>query len=258
MVESHLVAGRQDLVPGKAADLRPVDHRRLHRLGRQRARARDARRGRAPAPAQGGGVQREVKAADAGLVHEALPGPLQATSLFDNKLPANRGLQPLPAGDQRVLVSVAERALLELFSDIGKQQSLVEARDLVESLSGLREKVLDELLRHTTRIKVVRVAAAFAAEMQLQVWAPRGSKAQRTRRWPANAGSQSAGRARGWTSDTHDTGVHRHGQAAARDRTDRVRLRPLRHEGRHGAEPVRAGHAAPVDRYRRGLCRPCP
>lgn len=70
-----------------------------------------------------------------------------------------------------MLVSVPERAMLELFSDIGKQQSLVEARDLVESLSGVREKVLDELLRHTTRIKVVRVAAAFAAEMKLP-WAP--------------------------------------------------------------------------------------
>lgn len=94
----------------------------------------------------------------------------QATRLFDDKLPANRGMQPLPAGDPRVLVSVPERAMLELFSDIGKQQSLVEARDLVESLSGLREKVLDELLRHTTRIKVVRVAAAFATEMKLP-WA---------------------------------------------------------------------------------------
>jgi hypothetical protein len=94
----------------------------------------------------------------------------QATKLFDDKWPANRGLQPLPAGDPRVLVSVPERAMLELFSDIGKQQSLVEARDLVESLSGLREKVLDELLRHTTRIKVVRVAATFAAEMKLP-WA---------------------------------------------------------------------------------------
>ena len=37
MVESHLKAGRQDLVPGKAAGLRPEHHRRLHRLGRQRA-----------------------------------------------------------------------------------------------------------------------------------------------------------------------------------------------------------------------------
>jgi Transcriptional regulator, AbiEi antitoxin, Type IV TA system/Transcriptional regulator, AbiEi antitoxin N-terminal domain len=99
----------------------------------------------------------------------------QATKLFDDKLPTNRGLQPLPAGDPRVLVSVPERAMLELFSDIGKRQSLVEARDLVESLSGLRVKVLDELLMHTTRIKVVRLAAAFAAELKLP-WADLATK----------------------------------------------------------------------------------
>jgi hypothetical protein len=90
-------------------------------------------------------------------------------------LPANRGLQALPAGDRHVLVSVPERAMLELFSDIGKQQSLVEARDLVESLSGLRGKVLDELLKHTTRIKVVRLAAAFAVELKLP-WADLATK----------------------------------------------------------------------------------
>ncbi len=99
----------------------------------------------------------------------------QATKLFDETLPANRGLQPLPGGDPRVLVSVPERAMLELFSDIGKQQSLVEARELVEGLSGLRKKVLDELLQHTTRIKVVRVASAFAAEMKLP-WADLAAK----------------------------------------------------------------------------------
>jgi hypothetical protein len=99
----------------------------------------------------------------------------QATKLFDDKLPTNRGLQPLPVGDPRVLVSVPERAMLELFSDIGKQQSLVEARDLVESLSGLRVKVLDELLKHTTRIKVVRLAAAFATELKLP-WADLAAK----------------------------------------------------------------------------------
>ena len=103
------------------------------------------------------------------------PAHYQATKLFDDKLPPNRGLQPLPAGDPRLLVSVPERAMLELFSDIGKRQSLVEARDLVESLSGLRGKVLDELLRHTTRIKVVRVAAAFATEMNLP-WARLAAK----------------------------------------------------------------------------------
>jgi hypothetical protein len=106
---------------------------------------------------------------------ERFQAQYQATKLFDDKLPANRGLQPLPAGDPRMLVSVPERAMLELFSDIGKQHSLVEARDLVESLSGLRVKVLDELLKHTTRIKVVRLAAALAAEMKLP-WADLAAK----------------------------------------------------------------------------------
>ena len=34
MIESHLNAGRQDLVPGQPLRVRRVDHRRLHRLGR--------------------------------------------------------------------------------------------------------------------------------------------------------------------------------------------------------------------------------
>jgi hypothetical protein len=91
----------------------------------------------------------------------------QATQLFDDKMPDGFGLQPLPGGDARVLVSVPERALLELLSDVGKYQSLTETKELVESLPGLRQKVLDELLTHTTRIKVVRIAAGLASSMQL-------------------------------------------------------------------------------------------
>jgi hypothetical protein len=94
----------------------------------------------------------------------------QATQLFDDELPSGFGLQPLPAGDARVQVSVPERALLELLSDVGKHQSLTETTELVESLPGLRNKVLNELLMHTTRIKVVRMAASFAADMKLP-WA---------------------------------------------------------------------------------------
>ena len=94
----------------------------------------------------------------------------QATQLFDDALPVGLGLQPLPGGDARVLVSVPERAMLELLSDVGKLQSLAEARDLVESLPGLRTKVLDELLQHTDRIKVVRMAASMATRMNLP-WA---------------------------------------------------------------------------------------
>ncbi len=37
MLESFLVAGRQDLDGGRGAHLRPVDHRRLHRLGAARS-----------------------------------------------------------------------------------------------------------------------------------------------------------------------------------------------------------------------------
>jgi hypothetical protein len=90
-------------------------------------------------------------------------------------MPDGFGLQPLPGGDARVLVSVPERALLELLSDVGKYQSLMETKELVESLPGLRKKVLDELLTHTTRIKVVRMAASLASGMQLP-WEALASK----------------------------------------------------------------------------------
>lgn len=94
----------------------------------------------------------------------------QATQLFDAQLPEGLGLVPLPAGRAQVLVSAPERAMLELLSDVGKEQSLVEARELVESLPSLRQPVLNTLLLHTTRIKVVRMAALLGQELQLP-WA---------------------------------------------------------------------------------------
>ena len=65
--------------------------------------------------------------------------------------------------------------MLEMLSDIGKGQSLNEARELTEALPSLREKVLDELLLHTTRIKVVRVAATLASNLNLS-WAALAKK----------------------------------------------------------------------------------
>ncbi len=106
---------------------------------------------------------------------QRFPAGYQATQLFDDTLPKAFGLQPLPAGDSRVLVSVPERAMLELLSDVGKVQSLTETRELVEGLPGLRNKVLDALLMHTTRIKVVRMAATFASSMKLP-WATLAGK----------------------------------------------------------------------------------
>lgn len=101
---------------------------------------------------------------------DRFPARYQATSLFDHTLPAGTGIGPLPGGRSDVAVSVPERAFLELLSDVGKTQSLEEARQLSESLGNLRVPVLDQLLAHTTRIKVLRLAQMLAAELDLP-WA---------------------------------------------------------------------------------------
>jgi hypothetical protein len=90
----------------------------------------------------------------------------QETQLFDAKLRKGFGLQPLPNGSPGVPVSVPERALLELLSDVGKIQSL----QLVEGLRTLRAKTLDKLPNHSTRIKVVRLAELLATDLDLP-WA---------------------------------------------------------------------------------------
>jgi hypothetical protein len=75
-------------------------------------------------------------------------------------------------------VSEPERALLELASDVGKRrakgQSLEEAMGIAASLRNLRPKVLDTLLSHCTRVKVVKLvrdlgkASGFAWGNDLQ------------------------------------------------------------------------------------------
>lgn len=103
------------------------------------------------------------------------PCTYQTTSLFDAALPPNFGLQPLPAGHTSVLVSVPERALLELLSDVGTKVSLQDAQLIVESARNLRSSTLETLLAHATRIKVVRLARALSEELGLP-WAPLAKK----------------------------------------------------------------------------------
>lgn len=91
----------------------------------------------------------------------------QSTRIFDEALPKGFGLAPLPAGHQQVMVSVPERALLELFSDTGKLQSLEETLNVAQSARHLRPDVLDTLLTHITRVKVVRLAKALAESLDL-------------------------------------------------------------------------------------------
>jgi hypothetical protein len=114
------------------------------------------------------------------------PCSYQTTQLFDSNLPAGFGLQPLPETPAGPLVSVPERALLEMLCNVGKQQSVEDARNLTESLHNPRPEVLDTLLTHCTRIKVVRLARQFADELELP-WAkiihPHSQRMGSDRRW---------------------------------------------------------------------------
>ena len=121
---------------------------------------------------------------------ERYPSRYQTTHLFDVGLPSRFGQQPLPEKPEGSLVSVPERALLEMLSNVGKQQSVEEARHLAESLHNLRPEVLDTLLSHCTRIKVVRLARQFADEIELP-WAkivhPHSQRMGSDRRWMLRA-----------------------------------------------------------------------
>ena len=57
--------------------------------------------------------------------------------------------------------------MLELLSEVGRSQSLEEARHLVEGARSLRLDVLDNLLAHLMRIKVARLAHSFAGDLDL-------------------------------------------------------------------------------------------
>lgn len=117
---------------------------------------------------------------------EHYPSRYQTTRLFDVGLPSDFGLQPLPEKPDGPLVSVPERAMLEMLCNVGKQQSVEEARHLTESLRNPRPEVLDMLLAHCMRIKVVRLARKFADELELP-WAkivhPHSQRMGSDRRW---------------------------------------------------------------------------
>jgi len=91
-------------------------------------------------------------------------------SLFSKKLPSDFGLQSLPETPDGPLVSVPERALLEMLSDVGVRQGVEDARNIMEGVRALRPEVLATLLKHCLRVKVARLCVQWAEEMNLE-WA---------------------------------------------------------------------------------------
>ena len=112
---------------------------------------------------------------------EALfPSRYTTRNPFSPKLPRNYGLQPLPETPGGVLVSVPERALLEMLSEVGVHQGIEEARNIMEGARTLRPEVLTTLLKHCRRVKVVRLCVTWAGELDLP-WAATAKKAAEKR-----------------------------------------------------------------------------
>ncbi len=80
--------------------------------------------------------------------------------------------------------SAIRRPLLEFPRDVGKTQPVQEGRQLVELLHTLREILLDQLLAHTTRIRVVRRTDLLERDLPLAATpAPRGQRIGWRKRW---------------------------------------------------------------------------
>ncbi|MCL2876509.1 MAG: type IV toxin-antitoxin system AbiEi family antitoxin [Betaproteobacteria bacterium] len=118
-----------------------------------------------------------------GWFTERFPAEYHRKRLFDEQPDALLHVGFFEKRDEAPQVSVPERALLELLSEIGLRQSLQEARELVESTYSLRADVMRELLQHCTSVKTVRLCLQLGREASLP-WAakldpaalPTGSK----------------------------------------------------------------------------------
>lgn len=103
------------------------------------------------------------------------PGRYVSRRLFSKKPSASFGLQSLPDTPDGPLVSVPERGLWEMLSDVGVRQGLEEARNIMEGVRSLRPEILAALLKHCLRVKVSRLCAQWAGEMNLE-WASAARK----------------------------------------------------------------------------------
>lgn len=95
------------------------------------------------------------------------PSRYLAKSLFSPNLPGEFGLQPLPQSPDGPLVSVPERALLEMLDEVGVKQGVEGARNIMEGVRSVRGEVLEALLKNCLRVKVVLLCVQWADELGL-------------------------------------------------------------------------------------------
>lgn len=101
---------------------------------------------------------------------ERFPAEYHRKRLFSEQPQALLHVGPFEKRDGGPQVSVPERALLELLSEVGVRQSLQEARELAQSAYNLRADVLHELLRRCASVKTVRLCLQIGRDLSLP-WA---------------------------------------------------------------------------------------
>src|SRR3989338_6051082 len=97
---------------------------------------------------------------------DQFPANYRSTTLFSSKA-SSAGIGTPPGLLEGVRVSVPERAVLEMLYEVGKSQDLEEARNLFESLRGLRLEVMGELLSQCASVKTVRLFLLWAKETEV-------------------------------------------------------------------------------------------
>ena len=107
---------------------------------------------------------------------ERFPARCSAPRLFSDEMPQGFGLAFLPELPDGPLVSVPERALLEMLSEVGVRQEVGEARSVMESVRQLRTQVLTTILQACMMRKAVRLCVTWSAELGLS-WADVAARA---------------------------------------------------------------------------------
>ncbi len=120
------------------------------------------------------------------------PAEYHRKRLFDEPPGAPLNVGPFEKRSGAAQVSVPERGLLEMLSEVGVRQPLQEARELAESAYSLRADMLRELLQRCTSVKTVRLCLQLGRELSLP-WAAKLDHAQLP-----------TGSARAWVSRSAD------------------------------------------------------
>jgi hypothetical protein len=107
---------------------------------------------------------------------DRFPARYTVRELFSKDMALDAGLQELPDRPKGPPVSVPERALLEMLSEVGVQQGVEEARHLMEGAQSLRPKVLSNFLVACRQEKAARLCVQWSEELSLS-WADGARKA---------------------------------------------------------------------------------